>query len=214
MLPTPADFGTAVGALGIGNDDIVVVYDGAGIFAAPRVWWTFRVFGHDCVAVLDGGLPKWRREGHPIESGPVHPTAKVFRAGFRPGLVRDYDAMLTNVTSGREVVLDARSEGRFKGTEPEPRPGLAGGHIPGSRSLPFQALIDDAGGTMKPAAELARIFADAGVETGRPVSASCGSGLTAAILAFGLHLAGHEDAAVYDGSWSEWGARPGAPVER
>jgi len=213
MLPSPANFGAAVGALGVGNEDDVVIYDGAGIFAAPRVWWTFRVFGHSRVAVLDGGLPKWRRENRPLESGPLTPTPKNFRASPRPKLVRDAAAMRENIASEKELVLDARSEGRFKGSEPEPRPGLKGGHIPHSRNLPFQALVDPASGTMKPADELRAIFANAGVTAKQRVTASCGSGLTAAILAFGLYLTGRDDAAIYDGSWSEWGALPDAPVE-
>jgi thiosulfate/3-mercaptopyruvate sulfurtransferase len=212
MLPTPGEFAAAVGALGIGNDDTVIVYDGAGIFSAPRVWWTFRVFGHDKAAVLDGGLPKWRREGRPIETGLARLKPAHFDARFRPELVRDFAAMMANLANRRELVLDARSEGRFTAQEPEPRPGLKGGHIPGSRNLPFQALIDPATGTMRPVADLAHIFAAAGIGASQPVTASCGSGLTAAILAFGLHLIGRE-AAVYDGSWSEWGAKPEAPVE-
>ena len=213
MLPSPADFAAAVGALGIGNEDDVVIYDGAGVFAAPRVWWTFRVFGHSRVAVLDGGLPKWRRENRPLESNLATPMPKNFRASPRPKLVRDVAAMRENVASQKELVLDARSEGRFKGSEPEPRPGLKGGHIPHSRNLPFQALIDPTSGTMKPADELRALFAAAGVTAKQRVTASCGSGLTAAILAFGLYLTGRDDAAIYDGSWSEWGALPDAPVE-
>lgn len=213
MLPAPTDFGAAVGALGIGNEDEIVIYDGAGIFAAPRVWWTFRVFGHSRVAVLDGGLPKWQREGRPLEAGTPTPTPKNFRASPRPKLVRDAAAMRENIATQKELVLDARSEGRFKGSEPEPRPGLKGGHIPQSRNLPFQALIDPANGTMKPADELRALFAGAGVTAKQRVTASCGSGLTAAILAFGLYLTGRDDAAIYDGSWSEWGALPDAPIE-
>ena len=213
MLPAPADFGAAVGALGIGNEDEIVIYDGAGIFAAPRVWWTFRVFGHSRVAVLDGGLPKWQREGRPLEAGTPTPTPKNFRASPRPKLVRDAAAMRENIATQKELVLDARSEGRFKGSEPEPRPGLKGGHIPQSRNLPFQALIDPANGTMKPADELRALVAGAGVTAKQRVTASCGSGLTAAILAFGLYLTGRDDAAIYDGSWSEWGALPDAPIE-
>ncbi|HEU0070364.1 MAG TPA: 3-mercaptopyruvate sulfurtransferase [Alphaproteobacteria bacterium] len=213
MLPSPAEFGAAVGALGIGNEDDVVIYDGAGIFAAPRVWWTFRAFGHSRVAVLDGGLPKWKAENRPLETGPAkEPVAKNFRADPRPKLVRDAAAMRDNVNSQRELVLDARSEGRFKGIEPEPRAGLKGGHIPGSRNLPFQAVIDN--GRMKSADELRGIFANAGVTAKQRVTASCGSGLTAAILAFGLYLTGRDDVAVYDGSWSEWGALDGAPIEK
>lgn len=214
MLPTPEAFADAVGKLGIGNDDTVVIYDGAGVFSAPRAWWTFRVFGHDNVAVLDGGLPKWRREGRPTESGPMKRRTVPFTASFRPELVRDFAAVSANIESKAAQVLDARSEGRFHGTEPEPRPGLKGGHIPGSRSLPFQMLIDPASGTMKPAPELAKIFIAAGISPNSPVITSCGSGLTAAILAYGLFLTGHVDAAVYDGSWSEWGGRDDAPVER
>ena len=214
MLPLPANFGAAVGALGIGNEDDIVIYDGAGIFAAPRVWWSFRVFGHSRVAVLDGGLPKWKRENRPLETGPVTPAAKNFRANPRIQVVRDAVAMRENVASEKELVLDARSEGRFKGTEPEPRPGLKGGHIPHSRNLPFQALIDPASGTMKPADELRAIFANAGVTAKQRVTTSCGSGLTAAILAFGLYLTGRDDVAIYDGSWSEWGALPDAPIEK
>ncbi|MFN4282085.1 MAG: 3-mercaptopyruvate sulfurtransferase [Alphaproteobacteria bacterium] len=215
MLPAPADFGAAVGALGIGNEDDVVIYDSVGIFAAPRVWWTFRAFGHSRVAVLDGGLPKWRRENRPLETGAVvaAPTPKNFRASPREKLVRDAAAMRDNIDSQKELVLDARSEGRFKGVEPEPRAGLKGGHIPRSRNLPFQALIDGASGTMKPAEDLRAIFAAAGVTAKQRVTASCGSGLTAAILAFGLYLTGRDDVAVYDGSWSEWGALPDAPIE-
>lgn len=214
MLPRPEAFAKAVGALGISNADTVVVYDGAGIFSAPRVWWTFRVFGHDNVAVLDGGLPKWRREGRPTESGPPKCRTVPFTASYRPELVRDYAAMLHNLQSQEAQVLDARSEGRFRGTEPEPRPGLKSGHIPGSRSLPFQALIDGDSGTMKSPEELEKIFVAAGISPNTEVVMSCGSGLTAAILAFGLYLTGHVDAAVYDGSWSDWGARNNAPVER
>jgi thiosulfate/3-mercaptopyruvate sulfurtransferase len=214
MLPTPQDFGKAVGALGVSNADTVVIYDGAGIFSAPRAWWTFRVFGHDNVAVLDGGLPKWLREGRPMESGPAKCRTVPFTASYRPELVRDFAAVSENLRSHIAQVLDARSEGRFKGTEPEPRPGLKGGHIPGSRNLPFQALIDPKTGTMKPREELAEIFVAAGISPNSQVITSCGSGLTAAILAYGLFLIGHIDAAVYDGSWSEWGGRDDAPVDR
>jgi thiosulfate/3-mercaptopyruvate sulfurtransferase len=213
MLPSEAVFADALASLGIGADDHVIVYDAAGIFAAPRVWWTFRAFGFENVSVLDGGLPKWKRENRPIESGepaPARPPARRFTPRLDHRWVRSLDEMRANIDSRRELVLDARSAGRFAGTEPEPRPGLRGGHIPGSRSLPFGVLIE--AGTLKPVDELQRVFAAAGVSSDGPVVTSCGSGLTAAIIAFALHRIGHPGVAVYDGSWSEWGARGDVPT--
>ncbi|HTI88012.1 MAG TPA: 3-mercaptopyruvate sulfurtransferase [Alphaproteobacteria bacterium] len=213
MLPSEAVFADALVTLGIGADDHVVVYDAAGIFAAPRVWWTFRAFGFDNVSVLDGGLPKWKRENRPIDSGDSASAAAPTKR-FAPRLdhrwVRSLDEMRANVDSRRELVLDARSAGRFAGTEPEPRAGLRSGHIPGSRSVPFGTLIES--GTMKPVDELRRVFASAGVDATTPAVATCGSGLTAAIIAFALHRIGHPSVAVYDGSWSEWGARDDVPI--
>lgn len=215
MLPSEQVFGDAVRALGIGSDDRVVVYDAAGLFSAPRVWWTFRAFGFARVSVLDGGLPKWKREGHPLDSGPISAAPAPTRP-FHPRLdrrwVRTLDEVRANIDGETETVLDARSAGRFAGTEPEPRPGLRGGHIPGSKSLPFAALIDPRTGTLRPKSELAAIFAKLAVDDHTPVVATCGSGLTAAIVAFALHSLGHGPVAVYDGSWSEWGAREDVPV--
>jgi thiosulfate/3-mercaptopyruvate sulfurtransferase len=212
MLPGAEDFARTVGNLGVGSGDRVVVYDTRGVVSAPRVWWTFRVFGHEAVAVLDGGLPKWRAEGRPVEAGPPSPRPRAFSARFRPELVRSLAAMRGNLTTGREQVVDARSRGRFAGTEPEPRPGLRGGHIPGSRSLPYEELYR-ADGTLRPADELRATFETAGIDLARPVVASCGSGVTAAVLALGLFLAGQTSAAVYDGSWTEWGGRADTPIE-
>lgn len=212
MLPDAEAFAAAVGALGIGRGDRVVVYDVRGVVSAARVWWTFRVFGHDAVAVLDGGLRKWRAEGRPVESGTPTPTARPFAARLRPELVRDLGAMRANLTSRSAQVLDARSAGRFAGTEPEPRAGLRGGHIPGSLSLPYETLYR-ANGTLKAPDELGAAFRAAGVDLGRPVVTTCGSGVTASVLALALYLVGRPDVAVYDGSWSEWGGRSDTPIE-
>ncbi len=213
MLPDEATFARAVGALGVGDGDRVVVYDTRGVGSAARVWWTFRAFGHDRVAVLDGGLPKWRAEGRPVQSGEKRGNVRRFTARLRGELVRSLAEMRANLATGAEQVLDARSAGRFAGTEPEPRAGLRGGHIPGSLSLPYDRLYaGDA--TLLPPDALARLFADAGVETSRPVVTTCGSGVTASVLALGLHVIGHRRVAVYDGSWTEWGGRSDTPVER
>jgi len=212
MLPSPEAFGAAVGALGIGNGQRVVVYDVRGVVSAARVWWTFRAFGHDAVAVLDGGLRKWRAEGRPVQSGSAAPAHRAFAARLRPELVRDIEAMRANLLSRAAQVLDARSAGRFAGTEPEPRAGLRGGHIPGSLNLPYETLYR-ADGTLKAPDELRRAITAAGVDVSRPVVTSCGSGVTASVLALALYLVGRPDAAVYDGSWSEWGSRADTPVE-
>jgi thiosulfate/3-mercaptopyruvate sulfurtransferase len=212
MLPPPDEFASAVGALGIGDGDMVVVYDGSGVFSAPRVWWTFRVFGHERIAVLDGGLPKWKREGLPVEKTVRTPHPKRFTARFRPELVRTLEQMKANAGARAEQVIDARSRGRFDGTEPEPRPGLKGGHIPGSRSLPFGELVTKEG-TLADIEALRRAF-ERELDLAKPVVTTCGSGLTASILALGLHRIGRTDAAVYDGSWAEWGGREDTPIEK
>jgi thiosulfate/3-mercaptopyruvate sulfurtransferase len=212
MLPTPEVFADAVGALGVGTGDRVVVYDTRGVVSAARVWWTFRAFGHDAVAVLDGGLPKWTAEGRQLESGEPKPERRVFRATQRPGVVRDLAAMRDNLTTQREQVLDARSAGRFAATEPEPRAGLRGGHIPGSLNLPSDTLLRS-DGTLLPPGDLRKRFEAAGIDFARPVTTTCGSGITASVLAFALHLLGHPRVAVYDGSWTEWGGRADTPVE-
>lgn len=214
MLPDRDLFVRQVGTLGIGNQDRVVVYDGSGInLSAPRVWWELRFAGHETVAVLDGGLGKWRAEGRPLESGPVTRAPSAFEPHWRPELVRSLSEVQEAIRAKSAQLLDARSAGRFAGTEPEPRPGIRSGHIPGAHNLPYADLVG-ADGTMRGPAELAQRFADAGIDVNRPVVTSCGSGLTACALALGLHLLGNRSAAVYDGSWTEWGAPDGPPVER
>ena len=212
MLPDEATFAAAVGALGVGSGDRVVVYDVRGVVSAARVWWTFRAFGHADVAVLDGGLPKWRAEGRPVEAGAAAPAPRPFQARRRPELVRDLEAMRANLVSGAAQVLDARSAGRFAGTEPEPRAGLRGGHIPGSLNLPYETLYRE-DGTLRSPQELGGALRRAGVDLGKPVVTTCGSGVTASVLALALYLVGRSDVAVYDGSWSEWGGRPDTPIE-
>jgi thiosulfate/3-mercaptopyruvate sulfurtransferase len=212
MLPSPVQFGRQVGELGISNRDLVVVYDVRGVVSAARVWWTFRTMGHDRVAVLDGGLRKWRAEGRPVETGPARVAPARYRARIRRALVRDLDQMRRNLDSRAEQTLDARSRGRFAATEPEPRAGLRGGHIPGSLNLPYDELYRP-DGTFRPPEELRTAFATAGVDPARPVATTCGSGITASVLALGLYLIGHRKVAVYDGSWTEWAGHPDTPVE-
>ncbi|MFM8681846.1 MAG: sulfurtransferase, partial [Alphaproteobacteria bacterium] len=213
MVPAPSGFAAAMGALGIANDDHVVAYDVHGLMSAARAWWLLRLFGHDRVSILDGGLPKWKAEGRPLEAGSAARLATSFRASFRPGLLRSKAQMLANVSRGRRPRSPRRAAGRFEGTTPEPRAGLRGGHIPGSRNLPFDRLVDPKAKTVLPPQEIARAFAAAGVDPAGHVACSCGSGVTACVLAFGLFLLGNGDAAVYDGSWSEWGAAADTPVE-
>ncbi|HEV8226958.1 MAG TPA: rhodanese-like domain-containing protein [Methylomirabilota bacterium] len=212
MLPSAAQFARQVGELGISNRDLVVVYDVRGVVSAARVWWTFRAMGHDRVAVLDGGLRKWKAEGRLVETGPAKVAPARFRAHLRRAIVRNLEQVRRNIGTRREQVLDARSRGRFAGTEPEPRAGLRGGHIPGSLNLPYDALYQP-DGTMLPPEELRQAFAASGVNPARPVATTCGSGITASVLALGLHLIGHRKVAVYDGSWTEWAGHPDTPVE-
>jgi thiosulfate/3-mercaptopyruvate sulfurtransferase len=214
MLPPAADFAERVSALGLDDADDIVVYDGSGAnLSAARVWWMFRVFGHERVAVLDGGIRKWRREGRPLESGtPALPRGS-FTARRRPGdAVRDLAEVRKAAAAGREQIVDMRSAGRFAATEPEPRPGLRGGHIPGSRNLPYNELVRE-DGTMLPLESLQRRIAAAGIDPSRPIIATCGSGVSACALIHALHLLGHDQVALYDGAWTEWGGRADTPIE-
>ena len=212
MRPSAEKFSSRVRKLGLGDGVRIVVYDQRGIWSAPRVWWTFRVFGHDDVAVLDGGLPKWLNEGRPEEEGPVQASERHFTARTNTLMVRDKAQMLANLESRREQVLDARPRGRWEGVDPETWPGRRGGRIPASLVLPFAELLDPTAQTMLPPEALKARFLAAGVDLSRPVVTACGSGITAAVLALGLHVLGRQSA-LYDGSWAEWGLPGDTPVE-
>lgn len=212
MLPDAKAFEDAVGALGIGADDRVVVYGGRGLIASARVWWTFRVFGHERVAVLDGGSAKWKKEGRPVESGAPSPAPRRFVATLRQELIADLTRMLGILKRRDAQIVDARSRGRFAATEPEVRPGLRGGHIPGSKNLPYAELFSPADDVLRPDADVRAAFEGAGLDLSRPVVATCGSGVSAAVLALAMYRLGRRDAAVYDGSWTEWGGRSDTPV--
>ncbi|HEX7784583.1 MAG TPA: 3-mercaptopyruvate sulfurtransferase [Methylomirabilota bacterium] len=212
MLPEPAAFADAVGALGIGSGDRVVAYGGKGLIASARVWWTFRVFGHPRVAVLDGGFPRWRTEGRPVEAGQPRPAPRRFAATYDKDLVADLGRMRALLERRDAQIVDARSRGRFAATEPEIRPGLRGGHIPGSVNLPYGELFGADDDVMLPVDQVGDAFRRAGLDPARPVVTTCGSGVSAAVLALALYRLGRRDAAVYDGSWTEWGGRSDTPV--
>jgi thiosulfate/3-mercaptopyruvate sulfurtransferase len=212
MLPGTTQFGEEVGALGIGDGDTVVVYDNSPLFSATRVWWTFRLFGAKSVYVLDGGLPKWKSEGRPIESGDAKRTPKKFNAEMNVGAVALLDDVRLALADDSVQVVDARSAERFAGKAPEPRPGLRSGHMPRSFNVPYDRLIEN--GRLKSREKIAAAFASAGVDLDKPIITTCGSGVTAAVLVFALDSVGKEPKGLYDGSWAEWGSRPDLPVER
>lgn len=214
MLPPPEKFSSRMRSMGIGDGSRIVVYDSKGLFSAARVWWTFRVMGVEDVTVLNGGLPKWKREGLPLESGePRARSTRHFTSRRNADLVRDVSDMKALLKDHSAEIIDARSADRFEGRVPEPRPGLRSGHIPGAHNVPYGKLLKQ-DGTLKSPAELEAVFSEAGVDLSKPVVASCGSGITASVLALGLATMGHRRTAVYDGSWAEWGADQSLPLEK
>jgi thiosulfate/3-mercaptopyruvate sulfurtransferase len=210
MLPSPEVFAAAVGAMGIDETMTIVVYDSIGLSSAPRLWWTFRVMGARNVVILDGGLPKWRAEGRPVETGAVTRARRKFTALADADPVRDLADIRRNLTERRFQLVDGRPAARFFGEAPEPRSWVKSGRVPGSLNVPSSDLIAD--GRLKDAEALRQAFADAGIDLSKPIVTSCGSGVNAATLSLALDILGANDTALYDGSWTEWGARDDVPI--
>ena len=212
MLPPPPKFSSRVRKLGLGDGNRIVIYDGAGLFSAARAWWMFKVMGYHDVAVLDGGLPKWKLENRELTDMPTRSTERHFTPRVNRMILREVDEVTAAMNTGKEQIVDARSPERYGGLSPEPRPDVRAGHIPGALNLPYKNLLN-ADGTLLPAAALAKQFEEIGADLSKPIICSCGSGVTAAILYLALDVIGQRNISVYDGSWAEWGTREDLPVE-
>ena len=211
MLPTPEDFSRSMSALGIGDNNTIVIYEQQGVFSAPRAWWMLRTFGAQHVYILEGGLRAWKDSGLPIESGSVHRIPYGFHATLRRNAVVDLDQLKDQMAKHQQI-LDARSAGRFNGTAPEPRPGLSSGHMPGATNIPFTELVED--GRLKPAEKLREYFSAKNVNLQQPITTTCGSGVTAAVIALSLELVGAPNVGLYDGSWAEYAQQPDSVIEK
>jgi thiosulfate/3-mercaptopyruvate sulfurtransferase len=211
MLPTPEDFSRSMSALGISDNMTIVVYEQEGFFSAPRAWWTLRTFGAKHVYILDGGLRVWTEANLPTESGPVHRAPATFHATLNHEAVKDLSQLKDKITNHQQI-LDARSAARFNGTAPEPRPGLSSGHMPGATNIPFTELVED--GRLKPAEKLRDLFLTKQVDLEQPITTTCGSGVTAAVIALGLEVVGAQNVSLYDGSWAEYAQQPESVIEK
>ncbi|MFM0955778.1 3-mercaptopyruvate sulfurtransferase [Yersinia enterocolitica] len=211
MLPSPQVFSEMVGQLGVSDQHTLVIYDDGNLFSAPRVWWTFRIFGAPKVYILAGGFSGWQQAGFALESGPTFPTPQTFNATFNDTAVKNVHEVLAALGNNEIQILDARPAGRFKALEPEPRPGLRLGRIPGSINVPWGSMVEN--GNLKSPQELEAIFAAQGVDLTKPIITSCGSGVTAAVVALGLAAVNAPSVALYDGSWAEWGASDSLPID-
>jgi thiosulfate/3-mercaptopyruvate sulfurtransferase len=211
MLPTPEAFSRSMSSLGVGDNMTILVYEQEGVFSAPRAWWMLRTFGAQHVHILDGGLRAWIEAGLPTESGPVHRAPATFQATLNHDAVKDLSQLQDKITNHQQI-LDARSAARFNGTAPEPRPGLSSGHMPGATSVPFTELVED--GRLKSAEKLREFFVAKQVDLEQPITTTCGSGVTAAVIALGLEVVGAQNVSVYDGSWAEYAQQPDSVIEK